>query len=74
MRTMSESVEIWRLRSRYSDFRCLRWPVGMGWELRIYQDADLVMQEMFPSETALLERAEQLQKSMERRGWNSVES
>ena len=74
MPVMSEGMEIWRLRSRYSDFRCLQWPIGVGWELRIYQDADLVVQEMFPSETQLLERAQQLQKNMQRRGWHVVET
>ena len=69
---MADELELWHLRSRYSDYRCMRWPLGIGWELRIYQDADLVVQELFPSEDSLLWRAEQLQKSMQRRGWNVV--
>ena len=69
---MANELELWHLRSRYSDYRCMRWPLGIGWELRIYQDADLVVQELFPSEDSLLWRAEQLQKSMQRRGWNVV--
>jgi hypothetical protein len=61
---------LWCLRRRASDVRCVVF-VGPGTvEVRVLQERDLVLKELFPTELAAVGWADEYRDRLKRQGWH----
>lgn len=60
---------IWCLRRRSSDVRCVLYASTLPIEVRILQDRDVVLTEIFPAEELALKWARLYGERLKRQGW-----
>ena len=60
---------IWCLRRRSSDVRCVLYASTLPIEMRILQDRDVVLTEIFPAEELALKWARLYGERLKRQGW-----
>lgn len=63
---------LWCLRRRVSDIRCVLYPNATPVEIRILQDRDVVLKEMFPEEWLAINWARAYEKRLKEQGWQDV--
>ena len=64
---------LWCLRRRLSDIRCVMYD-GMPVEVRVLQDRDVVLTEMFPEEQLALRWAQAYGDRLKQHGWQDAPS
>ena len=60
---------LWCLRRRASDVRCVLYASAVPIEVRIVQDRDVVLKEIFPSETFATAWADEYSRRLQQHGW-----
>jgi hypothetical protein len=60
---------LWCLRRRASDVRCVLYASAMPVEVRIVQDRDVVLKELFSAETFATAWAEEYRGRLQQHGW-----
>ena len=60
---------LWCLRRRASDVRCVLYRTGVPIEVHIVQDRDVVLKEIFPSETFATAWADEYRQRLQQHGW-----
>jgi hypothetical protein len=60
---------LWCLRRRTSDVRCVLYDASRPVEVRILQDRDLVLKEVFAEEAAAMEWAREYGTRLRQQGW-----
>jgi hypothetical protein len=60
---------LWCLRRRASDVRCVLYAKAVPVEVRIVQERDLVLKEVFPAETFARAWAEEYKRRLQQHGW-----
>lgn len=65
---------LWCLRRRLSDVRCVLYADGMPIEVRVLQDRDVVLTEMFPEERLALRWAQAYGERLKEHGWHEAQS
>ena len=60
---------LWCLRRRASDVRCVLYATTMPVEVRIVQDRDLVLKEIFPAESFATAWADEYSQRLQQNGW-----
>lgn len=63
---------LWCLRRRASDVRCILYPDGLPVEVRVVQDLDVVLTELFQEEWLALNWATAYEKRLREQGWHDV--
>lgn len=61
---------LWCLRRRKTDVRCVIYPTHVPVEVRVVQDADLVLTERFPEEWVALNWAKIYGERLKQQGWS----
>lgn len=61
---------MWCLRRRKTDVRCVIYPTHVPVEVRVVQDADLVLTERFPEEWVALNWAKIYGERLKQQGWS----
>jgi hypothetical protein len=72
---VSDSVQpggrmLWCLRRRTSDVRCIMYPNGIPVEVRVLQDRDVVLTELFQEEWLALNWAQAYADRLKKQGWH----
>jgi hypothetical protein len=60
---------LWCLRRRKTDVRCVIYPTNMPVEVRVVQDADLVLTETFQEEWLAVNWAKVYAERLRKQGW-----
>jgi len=60
---------LWCLRRRAADVRCVVFVSPAAVEVQILQERDLVLKEMFPTESAAMSWASEYRDRLEQQGW-----
>lgn len=60
---------LWCLRRRKTDVRCVIYPRQLPIEVRVVQDRDLVLTEVFPEEWLALNWAKTYAERLKQQGW-----
>ena len=60
---------LWCLRRRASDVRCVLYATSVPVEVRIVQDRDLVLKEIFPAESFATAWADEYCQRLQQHGW-----
>ena len=60
---------LWCLRRRSSDVRCVLYAAGLPVEVKILQDRDVVLAEMFPEESLAVKWANAYGERLRQQGW-----
>lgn len=63
---------LWCLRRRSSDIRCVLYPDTMPIEIRVLQDRDVVLTELFPEEWLALRWAKAYGERLRQQGWQET--
>ena len=61
---------LWCLRRRASDVRCVAFGGPAVVEVHVLQERDLVLKELFPTESAALEWADEYRERLKQQGWH----
>ena len=61
---------LWCLRRRASDVRCVAFVGPHVVEVQVLQERDLVLKELFPSETAAMGWADEYRDRLKQHGWH----
>jgi len=61
---------LWCLRRRASDVRCVAFVGPAVVEVHVLQERDLVLKELFPTESAALEWADEYRGRLKQQGWH----
>ncbi len=68
----SDARVLWCLRRRASDIRCVLYPNAMPVEIRVLQDRDVVLTELFPEEWLAINWARAYGDRLKEQGWQDV--
>lgn len=60
---------LWCLRRRASDIRCILYPNSTPVEVRVLQDRDVVLMEVFPEEWLAVNWAKAYGERLKQQGW-----
>ncbi len=63
---------LWCLRRRASDVRCILYPGGLPVEVRVVQDLDVVLTELFQDEWLALNWARAYANRLREQGWHDA--
>jgi hypothetical protein len=63
---------LWCLRRRASDVRCVLYATGVPIEVRIVQDRDVVVKEIFPTEAFATAWADEYSRQLQDHGWRPL--
>lgn len=63
---------LWCLRRRTTDVRCILYSVGLPVEVRVIQDRDVVLTELFPEEWLAVNWARAYAGRLKEQGWHEV--
>ena len=61
---------LWCLRRRASDVRCVVFVGPSVVEVQVLQERDLVLKELFPTESAAVGWADEYRERLKKQGWN----
>jgi hypothetical protein len=67
--TQPDARVLWCLRRRASDIRCVLYPSSMPIEVRVLQDRDVVLTEVFHEEWLAVNWARTYGNRLKRQGW-----
>ena len=68
-----DATVLWRLRNEGAETRCLLVSCCSGAELQLVEDETLILRELYPDRSSLHERARELRRDLETRGWEGAE-
>jgi len=63
---------LWCLRRRATDVRCILYSDGLPVEVRVIQDRDVVLTELFPEEWLAVNWAKAYEGRLKEQGWHEV--
>ena len=63
---------LWCLRRRATDVRCILYSAGLPVEVRVVQDRDVVLTEIFPEEWLALNWARAYEGRLKEQGWHDA--
>jgi hypothetical protein len=63
---------LWCLRRRTTDVRCILYSTGLPVEVRVVQDRDVVLTEIFQEESMAVKWARAYQERLKAQGWQDA--